>query len=229
MNTRLRLVTILLPLIVTAGARPGVLFAQDTKDTKAGKVYESPLNDFEIAAPEFCLGTKVQRQHDENGGMIAFLSDVGQLDRVDFERLDPGVTTSLADADAAMKQTVYAEHLRSTLLQPNDASLLATEPLTIGQTEGMFAIAEFPGGGVLEAVTFREGKMVSERMDSVRGLWVFARGDIIYVLHHEVGVDFDAIWDCGLSGQGGPQLTPEERDLAAREGIERLYGMIRFK
>ena len=229
MNTGLRLVTILLPLIVTAGARPGGVFAQDAKDTKAGKIYESPLNDFEIAAPKFCLGTKIQQRHDETGGMIAFLSDVGQLDRIDFERLDPSVATSLGVADPVMKQTVYAEHLRSTLLQSNEASLLATEPLTIGEMQGMFAVAEFPAGGVLEAVTFREGKMVSERMDSVRGLMVFARGDIIYVLHHEVGVDFDSIWDCGLIGQGGPQLTDEERDLAAKEGIEQLYGMIRFK
>lgn len=99
----------------------------------------------------------------------------------------------------------------------------------MAQTEALFAVAEFPGGGVLEVVKFGEEGMVRERMDSVRGLMVFLRGEILYVLHHEVGVNFDAIGPCGLSGQGGPELTPEERDRVAREGLQKLYATIIFK
>jgi hypothetical protein len=229
MGAKLRLVTILLPAVLASSSPLGILYAQEVKDIKPGKTYNSPLKDFEITAPELCLGTKIQQQHDKTGGMVAFVSDVGQLDRIDFERLDANVATTIAQADSSVKLAMYAEHLNSTVLQPNNASLLVKELFKMGQTETLFAVAEFPGGGVLEVVTFQEGGMVRERMDSVRGLMVFVRGDVVYVLHHEVGVDFEAIWNCGLSGQGGPQLTPEERDRVAREGLQKFYATILFK
>jgi hypothetical protein len=229
MRYALRLVMVLLPTILVINPMPCTLSAQDVSSIRPGKNYKSPLGDFEIKAPELCLGTKIQQQHDDTGGMVAFFSDVGQLERIDFARLDPSAVTTLAEADSAVVHTVYAEHLNSTIIQPNDAVLLVTEPMKAGQTESLFAVAQIPGGGVLESVQFRDGKMVSERVDSVRGLLVFARAGVIYVLHHEVGIDFDAIWDCGLSGQGGPQLTAEERDREARKGVQQLYASIRFR
>lgn len=229
MNTRVQPMTILLAAVLTISFAPDSLLSQDVKSIKPGKTYTSPLKDFEVTAPELCLGTKIQQQSDKNGGMVAFLSDVGQLDRIDFARLDPDVSTSLSESTSEVKQAVYAEHLRSTVLEPNEGTIITAEPLVLDETEVLFAVAELPGGSVLESVSFREGEMVSERMDSVRGLVVFAREDVIYVLHHEVGVDFDAIWDCGLSGMGGPQLTADERDRAAREGLQRLYEAMRFK
>ncbi|TFG66421.1 MAG: hypothetical protein E4H28_01970 [Gemmatimonadales bacterium] len=229
MSAKQRLVTILLPAVLAGSFLPGTLHTQEVKNIKPGKTYTSPLKDFEVTAPDLCFGTKIQQQHDKNGGMVAFVSDVGQLDRIDFERVDANIATTIAQADSAVKLAMYAEHLNSTVVQPNNASLLVKEPFKMAQTEALFAVAEFPGGGVLEVVKFGEEGMVRERMDSVRGLMVFLRGEILYVLHHEVGVNFDAIGPCGLSGQGGPELTPEERDRVAREGLQKLYATIIFK
>jgi len=229
MGPKQGLVTILLPFLLASSFPLRNLHAQEAKGIKPGKTYTSPLKDFEVTAPKLCLGTKIQQEHDKTGGTVAFVSDVGQIDRIDYERLNADAATTIAQADSAVKLALYVEHLNSTVLQPNKATLLVKEPFTFEQTETLFAVAEFPGGSALAEATWSEGEMTLERKDSVRGLMVFTRGEFIYVLHHEVGIDFDAIWSCGLSGQGGPQLTPEERDQVAKDGLQKFYAMIAFK
>ena len=229
MSPTQRLVTILLPLLLASSFPLRNLHAQETKGIKPGKTYTSPLKNFEVTAPQLCLGTKLQEQQSKAGGMVAFVSDVGQLDRIDYERLNADLVSTIAQADSAVKLALYVEQLNSTVLQPNEASLLVKEPFKFEQTDALFAVAAFPGGSTLAEASWAEGKMTLERKDSIRGLMVFIRGEFVYVLHHEVGIDFDAIWSCGLSGQGGPQLTPEERDQVAKEGLQRFYTMIAFK
>lgn len=228
MNRKHQFVAILLPAVLILGL-PERSPSQEVRNIKPGKTYSSPLKDFKVPAPELCLGTKIQQEHDRNGGMVAFLSDVGQLERIDFERLDPSAVSALARADAAEKLAMYTEHLNSSVIRPNEATLLVEGPFELEEMEALFAVAEFPGGGVLEKAEFRDGKMVLERVDSVRGLMVFSRGDIIYVLHHEVGTDFEQIWSCGLEGQGGSGLTEEERNRVAREGLANLHASLRFE
>jgi len=222
------LVTIVLPLLLASSFPLSYLDAQKVKGIKPGKTYTSPLKNFAVVAPEFCLGTKIQQQNDKTGGMVAFLSDAGQLDRIDYQRLNPDLATAIDQADSAERLALYAEVLNSVTLQPSGATLLVKEPITFQQSEALFAVAEFPGGSVLAELTFADGKATPVRKDSVRGLMVFVKGEFVYVLHHEVGIDFDT-WFCDLRGQGGPQLTPEERDHVAREGLQRLYATIAFK
>jgi len=206
---------------------PSNLDAQEVRGIKPGKTYTSPLKNFTVVAPELCKGTKIQQQHDKTGGMVAFLSDAGQLDRIDYQRMNADLATAIAQADSAVRLALYAEVLNSRLLQPSKANLLAQEALPFEQTEVLFAVAGFPSGSALAELTFADGRATPVRKDSVRGLMVFVKGEFVYVLHHEVGIDLDT-WR-GLRGQGGPQLTPEERDRVAREGLQRLYAKIAFK
>lgn len=194
----------------------------------AGKIYSSPLKNFTVPAPRLCLGTKIQEQHNANRGSVSFFSDVGQLERIDYIRLEPDSARGIIAADSSARYHLYEGRLQG-LVQPNSGTVTVEKPLRFADTDMLFALAEFPQGSVIESVTWKDGVMTRKREDSIRGLLVFVHGDFIYVLHHEVGVDFERIWPCGLDGQGGPALTLEEHEKWAKEGLEKLYQTMVFR
>ena len=76
-----------------AGRRPdlrpfaGQCASTEGRHYQRSKQYVSPLKNFTVAAPNMCLGIKIQTANDKNQGMVSFFSDIGQLNRIDYVRL----------------------------------------------------------------------------------------------------------------------------------------------
>lgn len=134
--------TLLTALVFTApvGAK-----ARGADHIKPGKKYTPPLANFTVPAPTFCLGTGIQKDHARDRGMVAFVSDVGQLSRIDYVRLESGQLEAWPGWEASGKRGPYQERLEA-FLEQNEARLVEHEPLQLDGAEALFAVAEFPGG-----------------------------------------------------------------------------------
>lgn len=203
--------------------------AHSAKTVEPGTKVPSPLKNFEVSAPEFCLGTHLEKESRKDRGSIVFLSDVGQLNRIDFIRLDQAEAGIAAGQDSASKADLNAKVLEA-LLAGAGSALLAQEPVRLDGTDALFAVATFPRDSAVEYVEWKDGKAVRTRKDSTRGLLIFAKAGFLYRLQCEVGVDFEEMWPgCRYPHKSGPDLTPEERDQAAKTGVQAIYSAMTFQ
>lgn len=192
------------------------------------KSFKSPLKNFEVAPPQYCLGTHTQLERDDEAGSVSFTSDLGELNRIDYFRVQGELAATLAGPDSVARNGFFQQAI-DNMLAENGAAVLSESPMEVGGVDAHFTVARFPRAAAVESMVWKDGKQVQERADSIRGLLVFFRGGYLYILHCEVGIDFAAMWPLCDFPPSGPSLEPEQRDLAARNGVEQLYASIKFK
>jgi hypothetical protein len=206
--------------LLTTGLR-----ADESQKKKAGKTFRSPLKNFSVPVPDLCLGTKTKKDNDKHGGTVAFYSEVGQLLRIDYIRLDSPSMTILREADSASRCDFYKNQLSERLLKPSAATVQAEEVITADSSIMLLTLAFFPKGAVIERAVFSNGHMTREPDDSVRGLLVFVHGEFLYILHNEVGTDFESLWP----GCAKSLNSMEERLQAAKVTLQEFYRTITFE
>ena len=163
---------VLISMALGLGAAP--LYAQNP-----GKPFKSPLKNFAIMIPEFPFGTTVQKQNSKEGGTVSFLGVTGAVRRIDYTRLPTDIALP---TDSTELQALYHMAL-DDLLRANPSSLLTERPYTLDNAVMLLAPVSFPAGSHLQDAA--SGK----RMDSIRGVLIFARGGFMYLLHTELSAN----------------------------------------
>jgi hypothetical protein len=192
--SHLRLLTALSPLLLLVPHRLPSL-------QKPGKPYESPLHNFTLLVPEFPFGTRVQKANDKEAGMISCLGDMGDVRRIDYQRLPPGFPMP---SDTAMLHA-FGQEVILDLLAANPGKVLSEGAVQLADQGAWFALVTF-----LHAS--RVVDSTGQRLDATRGLLVFARGGFAYTLHAEQGV-------------AAAQLEPDR----AKEILTAFYQRITFR
>jgi hypothetical protein len=184
----------------------GVVHAQ-----RPGQTFKSPLNDFTVEVPDFPLGTKVQKYHTKDDGLVAFSGGAGNFQRIDYFRIpaDRPVPTDSAGRHA------YYQKLLDALLQEHPNRILAERDDAFDGVMMLHALVALPAGGLM----YDAGR--GTRVDSIRGMLVFARGGFAYVLQDEVGAP--------VFNQPGEVPTTEELARRAESSLPKLYRSITFR
>ncbi len=143
---------------------------------KPGKPYASPLKNFSLIIPELPFGTTVQKTNSKDMGMVSCLGAAGDVRRIDYQRLPPGVSPP-SDSTA---QRSLGQGVLQSILAANPGSILSEEPLQVDGQDAWFAL-------VTLAKASRSVGATGQRLDATRGLLVFVRNGFVYVLHVERG------------------------------------------
>lgn len=174
---------------------------------KPGQPFVSPLKNFTVPVPDFAFGTRVQKSNNRDGGLVAFISGFGDLQRIDYVRLAAG---TLAAQDSTARLGAY-ERALDGVVRANRGEVLTREPLSVAGDPMFYALVRFPEAS--QVVVGATGK----RQDSFRGMLVLARGEFLYTLSVEAGSVLD---------QGA---TLEKKVAAGREAVQHLLGTITFQ
>lgn len=193
----------ILALLVALGSAP--LQAQ-----KPGKSFVSPMKNFSVVVPNLTFGTRVDKQRDKEGGMVSFTGGVGDLCRIDYRRLPADF--KVPDDDVTRMD--FYRSMLEPLLQGNRSSLLSEHSATLGGQPALFAVVSFPGGSHLMDMK------TNRRLDSVRGIAVFARGSFVYLLHTELAAS-------AFNPASGPP-SAEELGRRAETELPAFYATITF-
>jgi hypothetical protein len=188
---------------------------------KPGQTFKSPLKNFTVVVPSLGLGPRVEKQNSKNDGRVGFYSDLGDLLRIDYGRLPADVTvpTDSTALHAFHRQPVDA------LVQASQGVLISERDVVVDGAPMLLAIVAIPGGSPVEVTTQDDqGKPVSKRMDSERGLLVFARGGFVYVLQAELTA---SVLDIGKA-KDKPPPTLEEKSATAERMLPEFYRTITF-
>jgi hypothetical protein len=195
-----------LVLLVALGSLP--LAAQ-----RPGQLFTSPLKDFEVTVPSYMFGTRVVKDRAKDGGFVAFQSDMGDLQRIDYSRLHPDrPAPSAPDSLHAFLGGPVAG-----ILEANRHELLADDSIVVGDVRMRLFVVRFPEGSTLVDARTRK------RLDSVRGLLVVTRNGIGYILTVEV------LQPTGFDRPGAPAPTDEALIEQARRRTVKFYEAITFK
>jgi hypothetical protein len=188
------------------------LGATTLRAQEPGKPFSSPLKNFTVMVPEFPFGTKVQKQNNKEGGTVSFLGAAGHAWRIDYTRLPTGTTVPM---DSTELQAFYHKALED-LLHANPSTLLSERAYTLDDAMMLLALVSFPAGSHLQNAA--SGK----RMDSVRGLLIFAHAGFLYMLHAELAANV-------FNRPGEAPLAVEELSRRAEIFIPDFYRTIRFQ
>lgn len=158
-----------------------------TKGTVSADRYHAPSNNFSVAIPFHAA--RIQDDSDETGGYVSFVGLYGGLSSVYYERL-PAEVKAIVD-DASRRNEVFRVYLHQQAL-PNifrraspRSLLLHEEILSEPADRPYFVVVNIPEA----SRTFDVKK--NQRLDSVRGLLIFGRGDYLYMLAEEMGSNPD--------------------------------------
>jgi hypothetical protein len=179
--------------------------------------YSSPLDNFSLTVPSG-IGMKVTDRGDDNGGMVSFHDDFGNLKAVTYMRLPASVTKGLNDP--AQRDASYRGYLHSGILpkmfkrvSPN-SKVLHEEFLNDDKDREYLAVVDIPGGSPL--VEMNSGK----RLDSTRALLIFETAGFMYALQDEIR---------GAFQQNDKFSLDEKRLEAARDSLHHFKKTIEFR
>jgi hypothetical protein len=168
--SRGRIVTVLAPLVLLLPPTlPGL--------QKPGRPYESPLHNFSVVVPELAFGTRVQKANNSDDGMLSCLGEMGDVRRIDYQRLPPDFPYP---SDSAALHAFGQVVLRD-LLAANPGTIVNDGPVQIDGQDAWFALVTL----------FRASRVIDstgQRRDATRGVLVFGRSGFAYTLHAEQGV-----------------------------------------
>lgn len=188
-----------------------------TKGTVGGGKYQSPLNNFTVALPNW-TNLKIRDQSDDNSGSVSFLDDLGSLSAITYSRLP-------ADSDATFKDNekryaAYRDYFKNVAM-PTFSSravkgmrTVREELLDDGNNKVYFALIDLPEGSAL--VDSKKNR----RFDAMKGLLIFDRNGFIYMVEHEMSSVFGRVDPSTLTAQ---QLEP------LQETLKRLKDSLTFK
>jgi hypothetical protein len=154
--------------------------------TNDGK-YTPPLKNFTCSFPSFLEGTGkvLQDSTAPQVGTVTFSDDFGTVLRIDYETIPPDLPIP-ENPDMRKK---YFEDLLNFVMQElflpfaPDSSISHREFLGAESEEVLYAVIDFPHGSNL-------ANEKGERLDAVRGIFIFNEGKFIYMLtsQYTVGI-----------------------------------------
>ena len=201
---RARVVATIGFMVLVAGAR-----AQS-----AGQVFKSPLKNFTVLVPDFVFGTKVVKQSDKNGGgLVLFWGKDGEWQRIDYFKIPEH---SPVPADST-ERYAYFHKLLDALLHDHDARILTERGETLDGIMMLNALIVFTAESHLSV---SHNGQPAKRLDSTRGILVFARETFIYILQDEVGAP--------IFNQGDEVPTTEQLGRRSDEYLPKFYRSITF-
>ena len=188
-----------------------------TNGTIAGGKYQSPLNNFSVALPNWA-NLKISDQNDANGGSVSFHDDLGNLWAITYLRLP-------ADSDATFtdnkkRYAAYRDYFNSIAVPAffsrtsKGIRTVREEFLDEGKNKVYFALIDLPKGSVLI------DPKKNQRFDAIKGLLIFDRNGFMYMLENEMSSVFGRVDPSTLTTK---QLEP------LQETLKRLKGSILFK
>ena len=167
-----------------------------TKGKVSGGMYESPLNNFTIELPNW-VGLKIQDQNDNEGGRVSFHDDFGNLWAITYLRLPANSEATFKDnekRDSAYSSFLKTYALPSLFSRASQGTRLLHEEFSgEDQNRVYFAVLSLPEGSPL--VDLKQNK----RLDSVRGLIIFAKYGFIYMVENEMNSVFSKVNPSSLS------------------------------
>ncbi len=205
-----RLCMLMLLSLVVAGCAT-------TKGSISGGKYQSPLNNFTVALPNW-TNLKIRDQNDDNSGSVAFHDDLGNLSAITYLRLP-------ADSDATFKDhekryAAYRDYFNNVAV-PAFSSRAAKGMRTVreellddGKNKVYFALIDLPEGS-----TLADSKK-NQRFDAIKGLLIFDRNGFIYMVENEMSSVF---------GRVDPSTLTTQQLEALQETLKRLKDSMVFK
>jgi len=188
-----------------------------TKGAVSGGRYQSPLNNFTIALPNW-VGLKIQDQNDNDGGRVSFHDDFGNLWAITYLRLPANSETTFKENEK--RDTAYSSFLKTYALPslfsraPQGARIVREEFLGEGENRVYFAVVSLPEGSVL--LDLKQNK----RFDSVRGLIIFDKHGFIYMVENEMNNVFSKV--------DPSSLTPKQLE-SSQSTLRRVKDSMVFK
>lgn len=188
-----------------------------TKGTVGGGKYQSPLNNFTVALPNW-TNLKIRDQNDDNSGSVSFHDDLGNLSAITYSRLP-------ADSDATFKDNekryaAYRDYFNNVAV-PVFSSRAAKGMRTVreeflddGKNKIYFVLIDLPEGSALA------DPKKNQRFDAMKGLLIFERNGFIYMVEHEMSSVFGRVDPAALTAK---QLEP------LQETLRRLKDSMTFK
>ena len=180
---------------------------------RAGRTFESPLNNFTVPVPDLSLfgsDVRVQKRNSKDEGFVSFVGDTGRRRRIDYARLPPNANPLTSDDHHAG----YERILKRTIESNARSAVIAQKPHEIEGVPMLLAVVLFPGASALMDARTKEPS------DSWRGLLFFIRGRFAYVLYAE-------LTDGGTELRKPPNA--EELMKRAEKNLPEFYRTIAFK
>ena len=210
MKQSYRLCMLMLLSLVVAGCAT-------TKGTAGGGKYQSPLNNFTVALPNW-TNLKIRDQNDGNSGSVSFHDDLGNLSAITYLRLPADAVTTFKDDEkryAAYRD--YFNNVAVPVFSGRAAKGMRTvreELLDDGKNKIYFALIDLPEGSALA------DPKKNQRFDAMKGLLIFDRNGFIYMVENEMSSVF---------GRVDPSsLTAKQLELL-QEALKRLKDSMVFK
>ncbi|MCX7185466.1 MAG: hypothetical protein NTW90_09625 [Nitrosospira sp.] len=200
---------LLLSLVITGCAT--------TKGTVGSGKYQSPLNNFTVALPNW-TNLKIRDQNDDNSGSVSFHDDLGSLSAITYSRLPADAATTFKDDEkryAAYRD--YFNNVAAPAFSSRAAKGMRTvreELLDDGKNKVYFALIDLPEGSVLA------DPKKNRRFDAMKGLLIFDRNGFIYMVEHEMSSVF---------GRVDPSTLTAQQLGALQETLKRLKDSMTFK
>lgn len=151
-------------------------------------VYQSPAMNFTVPVPKG-MGTRVSDDFREEGnsrfGAVSFHDDFGNLMAIHYASIPPEAAAKFSDPDGTrslLDSWLSMFAMPTWFLNASPQSRMLHQ--SVGSFEGLevlVAQVEIPGGSPLVV----QDSSGTRRMDSVRGLVIFQRGEYIYMLATE--------------------------------------------
>ena len=195
-----------------------------TKEPVSGGVYQSPLKNFTVVIPIVGPGLKIQDRNDNKGGRVSFLNDFGSIVAITYSRLPNDLEPELKDNKK--RDAVYSGFLK-TVVVPRlfsrvspDARVVHEEFRDDDDNRAFFSVVSLPGGSV-----FVDEKQ-NKRLDSIRGLLIFHKGDFIYMLENEMGLT--NIFVNKVNPPSMAPLTPKQLEMT-QSTLNQIKGTMVFK
>jgi hypothetical protein len=156
----------------------------DISGSFVGGKYTSPTGDFTCEFPNRNIaGDTLKDTFDQNSGRVVFFDDFGTLLSVDY--IDNGQLSVFGDPD---EEKSYLEEALASLMQSMfvpaspTSSISYKEFLNNKNQVILYAVINFPKGSTLA------DSKTGERLDALRGVFIFNKGKYLYMLNSQSGV-----------------------------------------
>lgn len=188
-----------------------------TKGTVGDGKYQSPLNNFTVALPNWS-NLKIRDQNDDNSGSVSFHDDLGNLSAMTYSRLSADAATTFKDNEKRYEAyRDYFNNVAVPVFSSRAAKGMRTvreELLDDGKNKVYFVLIDLPEGSALA------DPKKNQRFDAMKGLLIFDRNGFIYMVEHEMSSVF---------GQVDPSTLTAQQLKALQETLKRLKDNMTFK
>lgn len=189
-----------------------------TKGTVGGGKYQSPLENFTVALPNW-TNLKIRDQNGDNSGSVSFHDDLGNLSAITYSRLPADTATTFKDDEK--RYAAYRDYFNniavpvfSSRAAAKSIRMVREELLDDGKNKVYFALIDLPEGSALT------DPKKNQRFDAMKGLLIFDRNGFIYMVENEMSSVF---------GRVDPSTLTAQQLGALQETLKRLKDSMTFK